>query len=303
MCVYVCVWCVWVCGCLCLCVSICADWYADRQQQLAWVTQTCSTKTVGRVHCMDTCVCVCVCLPLCVCLCVCVCVCMCVCVCVCMCECVCVCLCVSASVCVCVCVCERVCIRACMCVLVWVCMCVCMWLCVCVFVFVCVWEREISSSSKLTALLNCNIWFLQSVKWRRLCHYHCYYCYCFYSHLYCHCHYYCYPCYCYHCYCCCCCHYYYYYYYYNNNNNNNRTEMHNSRFFTISSLRREPSPTRTFKWPKRDHVQIMWNTSKFERLSRATCDTCHMVQRDSSAIKFDRVEIAFILALFYWLNH
>ena len=31
--------------------------------------------------------------------------------------------------------------------------------------------------------------------------------------------------------------------------------------------------------------------------------TCHLVQRDSSAIKFDRVEIAFIWALFYWLNH
>ena len=31
-----------------------------------------------------------------------------------------------------------------------------------------------------------------------------------------------------------------------------------------------------------------------ERLSGATCVTCHMVQRDCSAIKFDRVEIAFI---------
>ena len=29
---------------------------------------------------------------------------------------------------------------------------------------------------------------------------------------------------------------------------------------------------------------------------------CHLVQRDSSAVKFDRVEIAFILALFYWLE-
>ena len=29
---------------------------------------------------------------------------------------------------------------------------------------------------------------------------------------------------------------------------------------------------------------------------------CHVVRRDSSAIKFDRVEIAFILALFYWLK-
>ena len=31
--------------------------------------------------------------------------------------------------------------------------------------------------------------------------------------------------------------------------------------------------------------------------------TCHLVRRDSSAIKFDRVEITFIWALFYWLNH
>ena len=31
--------------------------------------------------------------------------------------------------------------------------------------------------------------------------------------------------------------------------------------------------------------------------------TDHLVGRDSSAIKFDRIEIAFIWALFYWLNH
>ena len=29
---------------------------------------------------------------------------------------------------------------------------------------------------------------------------------------------------------------------------------------------------------------------------------CHMVRRDSSAIMFDRVEITFILAVFYWLK-
>ena len=41
-----------------------------------------------------------------------------------------------------------------------------------------------------------------------------------------------------------------------------------------------------------------------KRLSRATCHvTCHLVQRDSSATKFDRVEIAFIWALSRWLNH
>ena len=31
--------------------------------------------------------------------------------------------------------------------------------------------------------------------------------------------------------------------------------------------------------------------------------TCHLVWRDSSAIKFDRIEIKFIWALFYWLDH
>ena len=30
-------------------------------------------------------------------------------------------------------------------------------------------------------------------------------------------------------------------------------------------------------------------------------NVCHLVQRDSSAVKFDRVETAFILALFDWL--
>ena len=62
-------------------------------------------------------------------------------------------------------------------------------------------------------------------------------------------------------------------------------------FFTISSLCREPSPTCTLKWPGRNHEQ------HFERISRAACRfTCDMVRRDSSAIKFDRVEITFISA-------
>ena len=40
-----------------------------------------------------------------------------------------------------------------------------------------------------------------------------------------------------------------------------------------------------------NHVQHI------ERLSHATCRvTCHLVLRDSSAIKFDRVEIAFYLS-------
>ena len=51
------------------------------------------------------------------------------------------------------------------------------------------------------------------------------------------------------------------------NNNNNRIQRRYSRFFTISSQRREPSPTRTLKWPGRNRVQITCNT---ERLSRAS---------------------------------
>ena len=66
-----------------------------------------------------------------------------------------------------------------------------------------------------------------------------------------------------------------------NNNNNNLTERRNSRFFTISSLRREPSPTRTVCSSGQGAIVCK---------SRATCCvTCYVVRRDSSAIKFDRV--------------
>ena len=85
----------------------------------------------------------------------------------------------------------------------------------------------------------------------------------------------------------------------NQNNNNNKTERCNSRF--LPSPR---SPASKIKWSGRNHVQITCNTKShatpnhvqhIERVSRATCrDTSHVVRRDSSAIKFDRVEIAFI---------
>ena len=45
------------------------------------------------------------------------------------------------------------------------------------------------------------------------------------------------------------------------NNNNNRIQRRHSRFFTVSSQRRELSPTRTLKWPRRNRVQITCNTS------------------------------------------
>ena len=70
-------------------------------------------------------------------------------------------------------------------------------------------------------------------------------------------------------------------------NNHDRTERPSSRFFPISSLCRELSPTRTLKWPGRNLVQITCSTSgayhvlikwpgrthvqHVERLSRATC--------------------------------
>ena len=42
---------------------------------------------------------------------------------------------------------------------------------------------------------------------------------------------------------------------------NNRIQRRYSRFFTISSQRRELSPTRTLKWPVRNRAQITCNTS------------------------------------------
>ena len=46
-----------------------------------------------------------------------------------------------------------------------------------------------------------------------------------------------------------------------NNNNNNHIQRCNSRYIAISSLRHKPSPTRTLKWPRRNRLQIMCNTS------------------------------------------
>ena len=84
------------------------------------------------------------------------------------------------------------------------------------------------------------------------------------------------------------------------NNNNNHIQRRYLRFFTISSQCRKLSNTHAHVAQAEscaNHVQHI------ERLSRATCRaTCHLVRRDSSAIKFDRFEVAFIWALFCWLN-
>ena len=80
--------------------------------------------------------------------------------------------------------------------------------------------------------------------------------------------------------------------------NNNRIQRHYSRFYTISSQRRELSPTRTLKWPRRNRVQITCNTSSAYHVQ-------HVVLRATwyeGTAQFDRVEIAFIWALFCWLN-
>ena len=78
----------------------------------------------------------------------------------------------------------------------------------------------------------------------------------------------------------------------------------NRDFLTISSLRLEPSPTRTLKWPGRNCVQNTCNTSSAYHVQYVVLyATCLVIRRDSSAITFNRVEIAFIWDLFYWLNH
>ena len=66
--------------------------------------------------------------------------------------------------------------------------------------------------------------------------------------------------------------------------------------FTISSSRRELSPTRTLRRPGYNRVQIACNTQSAYHVQHVVC---HVVRRDSSAIKFDRVEnrihLSFIL--------
>ena len=58
------------------------------------------------------------------------------------------------------------------------------------------------------------------------------------------------------------------------------------------------SPTCMLMWPGRNRVRITCNASGAYHVKHVIY---HMVQMDSSAIEFDRVEVAFILALFYRL--
>ena len=59
------------------------------------------------------------------------------------------------------------------------------------------------------------------------------------------------------------------------------------------------TPTDTLKRPGYSRVQITCNTSSTYHMQHVVY---HMAQRNSSAIKFDRVEIAYIVALSYWLK-
>ena len=58
-------------------------------------------------------------------------------------------------------------------------------------------------------------------------------------------------------------------FYLNSNSYSNRIQRLKSRFFTICSLRSEPSPTRTLKWPGRNRVQITCNTSSAYHVQHA----------------------------------
>ena len=64
-------------------------------------------------------------------------------------------------------------------------------------------------------------------------------------------------------------------------------------FCATSSLCRELSPTRTFNWPGCSCVQITYNTLGTHHVTVEHV-VRHVVHRDSSAIKSDRVGLAFI---------
>ena len=66
----------------------------------------------------------------------------------------------------------------------------------------------------------------------------------------------------------------------NHDNDNNKKkkkkkknciQRRSSRLFTISSLRRELSPTCTLKWPRHTRVKIMCNTSSIYQVQHVVC--------------------------------
>ena len=75
------------------------------------------------------------------------------------------------------------------------------------------------------------------------------------------------------------------------NNNNNRIQRRYSRFFTISSQRRELSPTRTLKWPRRTRVQITCNTSSAYHVQVS----CYVSAQLLSLTELKSIYLSFIL--------
>ena len=80
----------------------------------------------------------------------------------------------------------------------------------------------------------------------------------------------------------------------NSNNNNNCIERCSSNFFQSPYCAANCFQHLTLKWPRCSRAQITCYISSAYRVQHVVC---HVVRRDSSAVKFDRVEIAFILAL------
>ena len=77
---------------------------------------------------------------------------------------------------------------------------------------------------------------------------------------------------------------------------NNRMQRCSSRFFTISSQRREQSPTCTLKWPGRSRAQIMCNTSNAYHVQHVLRATWYA--GTAQLLSLTRVEIAFISTFF-----
>ena len=84
-----------------------------------------------------------------------------------------------------------------------------------------------------------------------------------------------------------------------NNNDDIRTERRNSRCLQSSHCATNCLQHVRSSGPGRIRVKITCKTSSTCHVQHAVC---HLVRRDSSAFKSDRVEIAFILTLFYCLK-
>ena len=91
----------------------------------------------------------------------------------------------------------------------------------------------------------------------------------------------------------------------NNNNNNNRIQRCNSNFFFTISILNAPRTVSNMYHSSGPGPVVC--KSRATHRAHITCNSTCYVPRGTKgqlrAIKFDRVEIAFIWASFYWLNH